>query len=451
MKDKIEKTISIVKTAFEKSKPFFRKLKPVFIFIKDIIVKLYNLIAQSPWVMEKSKKIKKFFRRLKKKRILALIAVIVCCVMFIKASIKKADIIDEVLIQAESITVSYKYDEALDILNNCKYADSKKIEKCRQEIEEKKSQLVEYTGQFYHVFFHSLIAYPELAFDGDYKHEGYDMWMTTVSEFKAMLPQMYERGFILYPLNEIKAGKKIMLPPGKKPLVISIDDVNYYEYMSGDGFANRLVVDDEGKVACEIQTPEGNMEISYEADVMPILDSFVKEHPDFSFRGAKGVVAVTGYEGAFGYDFESEEKPENEQLRNEAAKVARALKDTGWLIACHSYTHNGYFMDGKVSNEKLHYDTGKFNDRISELVLKPDIYISPYGYHLSEGDERLQYLHNMGYNYFCPVSIAMRTLYTSDDVIIQERFNLDRYSMRNQKKFINETFFDVDSVYYNIP
>ncbi|WP_279402877.1 hypothetical protein [Arthrobacter sp. JCM 19049] len=41
---------------------------------------------------------------------------------------------------------------------------------------------------------------------------------------------------------------KIMLPKGKKPLVLSIDDVSYYEYMDGDGFADKLIVTDEGKV-----------------------------------------------------------------------------------------------------------------------------------------------------------------------------------------------------------
>ena len=45
----------------------------------------------------------------------------------------------------------------------------------------------------------------------------------------------------------------------------------------------------------------------------------------------------------------------------------------------------------------------------------------------------------------------MRTIFTEDGTVIQERFNLDRFNMRNQKEFINETFFDVDSVYYNIP
>ena len=36
-------------------------------------------------------------------------------------------------------------------------------------------------------------------------------------------------------------------------------------------------------------------------DVVPLIDRFVEEHPDFSYRGAKGIVALTGYNGILGY------------------------------------------------------------------------------------------------------------------------------------------------------
>lgn len=364
-------------------------------------------------------------------------------------SIKQADTtVADAILEAEKLSLGYFYDEALAVLDATEKLDDERIIAAKQNIESKKAEIVEYDGQFYHVFFHSLIVYPELAFDGDYMHEGYDMWMTTVSEFKAMLPQMYERGFILYSMKDIKKDEKIKLPKGKKPLIISIDDVNYYEYMEPDGFADRLVIGENGEVLTEVKTPTGEKIITNDGDVMPILDAFVKEHPDFSYRGAKGIVAVTGYEGALGYNFEDAPEEEKENLKAEAKKVAKALQDTGWLLACHSYTHNSYFMDSAVTNDQLHYDTNRFKERTADIVFNPDIYISPFGYHLAEGDERLQYLKDMGYNTFCPVSSAMRTFFTKEGVLIQERFNLDRYNMRNKKQFINETFFDVDSVYY---
>ncbi len=377
-----------------------------------------------------------------------IIAGIIGGIVSTNVAAKKEAEIGKVVSRAETLAKGYFYDEALEALSSSEFAKEEKAVAAADKIKKAKSELVEYDGQFYHIFFHSLIVYPELAFDGDLMHEGYDMWMTTASEFKAMLPQLYERGFVLCSLKDIKAGEKMLFPKDKKPLIISIDDVNYYDYMENDGFADRLVVDEKGNIVCEVKTPEGKTELSYDGDVMPILDKFVEEHPDFSYRGAKGVVAVTGYEGVFGYDFIDEDEKEKEKLKAEATKVAKALKNTGWLIACHSYTHNEYFKDGSVSNQNLHYDTNRFKERIYETVFEPDIYISPFGYHLREGDERLQYLKNMGYDYFCPVSTAMRTSFTKEGVVIQERFNMDRFTMRTKKDYINETFFDVDSVYY---
>ena len=388
---------------------------------------------------------------IKKYKILISISLILCIILsgvLITVSIKaKNEEIGNVLSKAKELSNGYFYKEALDLIENSGYKD-KKLEGLKEEILNSKSKLCEYDGQVYHVFFHSLIVYPELAFDNDYKHEGYDMWMTTVSEFKNMLPELYERDFILYSLKDIKAGEKIIIPEGKKPLIISIDDVNYYDYMDPDGFCDKLVVGDDGYILTNVKTPDGKVENTKDGDVMPILDEFVKEHPDFSYRGAKGIVAVTGYEGAFGYNFIKAEGEEKEKLTKEATKVATALKNTGWLIACHSYTHNDYFKDGNVGMDDLSYDTNRFKERIFDVVLQPDIYISPFGYHLGEGDERLKYLKNMGYDYFCPVSNAMRTIKTEDNVIISERFNLDRFNMRTKKEFINKTFFDVDKVYY---
>ncbi len=396
--------------------------------------------------------IQKLFGEQKKLMIGISAALLVCCIglcaVIVHAHQVKSAKIIAVLEEASRLGSGYWYEEAITLLEKSGYSSDDKVTKLKQEIEKKQAELTEYTGQFYHVFFHSLIVYPELAFDGDYKHEGYDMWMTTVSEFQAMLPQLYERDFILYSLKDIKGGEPVLLPPGKKPLIISVDDVNYYGYMKDDGFADRLVVGENGDVMTQIQTPAGDTELTYDGDVMPILDQFVKEHPDFSYRGAKGIVAVTGYEGVFGYHFIQAEEDQKDALKQEASKVAAALKKSGWLIACHSYTHNDYFKDGQVSNEDLHYDTNRFKERIYEVVLQPDIYISPFGYHLGAEDERLAYLNDMGYWYFCPVSPAMRTMITDKGVVIQERFNLDRYNMRTKKEFINQTFFDVDSVYY---
>ena len=47
--------------------------------------------------------------------------------------------------------------------------------------------------------------------------------------------------------------------PGEKAFVLSQDDVNYYEYMDGDGFASRIVIDEDGKPTCEMILDDGSV------------------------------------------------------------------------------------------------------------------------------------------------------------------------------------------------
>lgn len=66
--------------------------------------------------------------------------------------------------------------------------------------------------------------------------------------------------------------------------------------MDGDGFATKLIVDDEGKIRNEYVEDDGSISVG-DYDMVPLIDRFVEEHPDFSYRGAKGIIALTGYNG----------------------------------------------------------------------------------------------------------------------------------------------------------
>ena len=50
----------------------------------------------------------------------------------------------------------------------------------------------------------------------------------------------------------------LMLPEGKKPLVISFDDVNYYPYMLDEGFTSKLVVGEDGEIWAQCTDPYTN-------------------------------------------------------------------------------------------------------------------------------------------------------------------------------------------------
>lgn len=357
----------------------------------------------------------------------------------------------EVLAKAELLSKSYFYDEAIEVLNGL---DSDQAKAKADEYKALKDALVPYNGQYYHVFFHSLIINTDLAFD-DKGHpaEGYNMWMTTVSEFKKMLPLFLENNFVLYDITEMMEldadgnaqPKQIYLPEGKKPLVISIDDVNYYDYMKPDGFADRLDVDENGRVVTVVKNTDGTESITYDGDVMPILDSFVEEHPEFSFRGAKGIVATTGYAGAFGYritDLELYSEAEGKAMLEKVKEVADALRASGWQISSHSYTHNQYWNKKTITMEQMEYDTGRWQNEIEPYVGDTNLFISPFGVHFTNDEPVFRYLIEKGkFNIYCPVGSNMTTWFDKD-VMFQERLNLDGYTMLKHPERVSKYFFD---------
>ena len=76
--------------------------------------------------------------------------------------------------------------------------------------------------------------------------------------------------------------------------------MSYYHYMDGDGFAQKLILDENGEVKNTYVEDDGSVSVG-DYDMVPWIDTFVKEHPDFSYHGHKGILALTGYEGVLGY------------------------------------------------------------------------------------------------------------------------------------------------------
>ena len=168
-----------------------------------------------------------------------------------------------------------------------------------------------------HLFFHPIIAYPQWAFHdcnaSQDQRYGLDDWMVTVDEYNKILQSVYDKGYILVAMEDVwsevtdESGthmvrNTLMLPEGKKPLVISFDDVNYYPYMLDEGFTSKLVVGEDGEIWAQCTDPYTNETfLTKELDATPILDQFVYEHPDFSLNGAKAIFSLTGYQGILGY------------------------------------------------------------------------------------------------------------------------------------------------------
>ena len=357
----------------------------------------------------------------------------------------------QLLEEARQLMRGYYYEEALQLLDGAPDLANDETDALRQELADLQAQLVPYAdGKFYHIFFHSLIVDTDKAFDGDYDAPGYDLYMTTVSEFEAMLPKLQEAGFVLVDIHDlvefqdgVAVRKEILLPPGKKPLVLSVDDVNYYQYMADDGFASRLDLDENGQVKSVVDGV-----LTDNGDVVPILGRYVAEHPEFSWRGAKGILALTGYEGAFGYritDLEDYDEATGQAMLQKTQAVAQALRETGWQIACHSYTHNQYWNNRTITMEQIQYDIGRWKRDIAPYVGETDIFISPFGVSFARDDARMAFLREQGFSIYCHVDSTMPTKWDGS-WFIQGRINLDGLTMKRYPERISQYFFDPSEI-----
>ncbi len=361
-------------------------------------------------------------------------------------NIPAGDSLTALLSQADRLAAGYDYDSAIALLTGSpEYSGTQEAADAVAGYEAVKSTLVEAdVSQVTHVFFHSLIMDTAKAFDGDAQAKGYNSVMTTKDEFLKILNEMYNRGFVLVRLHDLayettdengqtvmKKGS-ILLPEGKKPFVMSQDDVCYYEYMEDDGFASRIIIGEDGKPTCEMKLDDGTVSVgSY--DLIPILEDFIQEHPDFSYKGARAVIAFTGYNGILGYRTDEsyrDTNPNFEADRQAASEVAQCLRDNGWELASHSWGHRNL---GTISFEDFKADSDKWESRVESLIGPTDIILFPFGsdvgdwHPYSSDNTRFQYLHSLGFRYFCNVDSSQYWVQFGTDHIRQGRRNLDGY------------------------
>ena len=350
----------------------------------------------------------------------------------------------EAIARAEELRQQYFYDEAIAALSDEEIYDES-VEAELAAIRAEKDSLVDYTGDVPHIFFHSLIVYPELVFtDKVTPMGGYNSGFSEKAELEKILPQLYERGYVLYDLDALwemtdsgMQRKPILLPPGKTPLILSVDDV---AYAYGDGFAQQLFVDENGELMYRVNNPQGGVDIVPDGDVMGMVDAFVEQHPDFSYKGHKGTIALTGFQGAFGYDYDIPEQAE--QIRT----VSAALKADGWNFASHSYTHNrvnNYYGPG-CSVEKISYDINKWVDHVVPCIGETRLFIAPFGYRVQQ--PALQCILDEGFEIYCTVDSKVYNE-LNPDYALMSRIEIGGYSMTYYRDTLNELFFDVDSVF----
>ena len=331
-----------------------------------------------------------------------------------------------ILEQAEKLAAEYNYEDAITLLDSVgDLTEHQDLQAKRAEYVSTMSSLVEYNNphDIPNLSFHVLIHDMSKAIKSEQYGGNYNKNFVSTSEFTKILENLYRNGYVLVDFESFVGAKTdingnaqfeavpIYLPADKKPVMITETMVNYFAYMidpNGDGttdhsgFANKLVLDGNGDIKAEYVDASGQTNVG-NYDLVPILEDFIRSHPDFAYRGARAILAVTGHEGVFGYRINSAvvANKGNDYWEKEVAgakEITNALREKGYTIACYTYKNDAY---AGWSVAQISADLQSWTTQITSVIGNVDTFVFAKTSNITDyNGAAFQTMYQSGFRYF---------------------------------------------------
>ncbi len=331
-----------------------------------------------------------------------------------------------ILAQAEKLAAEYNYEDAILLLDSMgDLTQHKDLQAKRAEYVNTMSSLIEYQDptMIPNLSFHLLIHDMSKAIKNEQYGGSYNKNFVTTTEFTKILENLYRNGYVLVDFESFVGAKTdingnaqfepvpIHLPADKKPVMITETMVNYFDYMIDlndddvpdySGFPSKLVLDGSGNIKAEYVDANGQTNVG-NYDLVPILEDFIKTHPDFSYRGARAILAVTGHEGVFGYRINSAvvANKGNDYWEKEVAgakEITNALREKGYTIACYTYKNDAY---AGWSVAQISADLQSWTTQITPVIGNVDTFVFAKTSNISDyNGAAFQTMYQSGFRYF---------------------------------------------------
>ncbi len=366
---------------------------------------------------------------------------------------------EQKIAEARALAEQYDYEAAIENIKSIDNAmQDADLVTMLADFEEARSNLKAIpASKITHLMVRTLIADPGLVFteQGDPAAAQNSL---TVDEFQKMLQQLYDNGYVLVSIHDMVSvnddgefgSSSVYLPEGKKPFILSQEDVCYNTSLAGKGYATKMILEN-GKPVSQYQQADGTV-VTGAYDVVPIVDAFLEEHPDFSYRGARGLLGFSGENGILGYQTSpadtassgnlSDEKQDTEEnTSSDSGKpaalntqeienvkpVLEALKAEGWEFASSSYSHVSY----GESFEQTKTDADNWEAYVGSVIGETDVLFFPYGTDIAdytgydEENETYVYLKEKGFKFFCNIDSSQYWVQIATDYVRQGRRSID--------------------------
>lgn len=350
-----------------------------------------------------------------------------------------------ITIKATAYLKNNQPDQALSVLKPCYtyYAHDQTFQKLYQDAtyQSLKNDWVKHNGEISHLSLYPLITRPKIDLGDSTSLSStlYEDYLTP-TEFKNILSALYNNNYILVDIydvfgvtNTTVTKKELYLPEGKKPLLLTFEDVCYTKAQKSKGSVDKLILDRKHRLASYTSKKAIQDRVSYEEECITLLESFIATHPDFSHHGARAIITLSGEEGILGYRTQKSNANSRYDIKK-ALEVVTKLKNLGYRFASAGYSHDSITSMNTLERNKNLYN---WQEEVGKIVGATPIYYLSYN-DLTLTKEVLQSLQEYGY------TLIIGALDTPDTQL--SRLFLCGRTLLNSTDTLSP-FFDASKVY----
>ena len=318
---------------------------------------------------------------------------------------------------------------------------------CILKAEENNINLVKYTGKIETLAFTTLMSFPEKALHENNSYSNiYDESKLTVNEFENILEELYQNNYVLIDIYDIVDKeqiykKEIYLPQGKKPLLLTFDNVTYKSNYQNLGQIDKIIIDRNNNLASYTTKKSIQDRIQYNNEFQLILENFIKKHKDFAINGAKGIIFLTGENGILGYNT-NHKNASSKYEKKRVSEVIRKLKNLGWRFGSNNYTYKDETIKSDLEFAK---ELSLWNNEVKDIIGESNLYAFPYGNYNENCNQKLELLMANNFKIFF-VNSDKSSINFYSGICFVNRKEVNGKSLRETPEQF-ENLFDANKVY----
>ncbi len=343
-----------------------------------------------------------------------------------------------------------------------------KLQICNEKIP---SKLVVWEDLVENIAIRPLVADTVKAKSGAYKVFA-ETGMLTPKEFENLLYELYENNYVLvsqslfhdYPEDY----SQVVVPEGKKPVVMIFEEFQYSTRYTESGSVEQMVYHEESNQFSSRK--KANLKDSEADDLDPvnILEKFLVEHSDFSFDGAKAMIAINVDENILGYMINEKQLQNDNAARKQFELEPHILTDRtqeeknkfftlqleDLKVLLNGLSKNGYqFANATYSGQNLRelsetdfeLEITEWEDIMKPLIGTVDAFLFPVGAHVYENSEKLEFLMNSGYCNFYSESPSVYNFF-AEKYLHFDYFPVNGNSLMNSEAWGLARFGDANKI-----